>query len=320
MGPEEVILSAATKAAVEPTIKSMLRKAGLTSDSIREDFKIEGEELNILCPEDVLKQLIIFRVKKSLLNRKKKFKGKVKSVKLKSMPSLTDITSDAVKITPDGFEISYKPLESGDLYWLEVEYEIDSPRFIDDLVKKDVSLEPPKESIREYWMHAELKHLDIFKSVYKNIELKDLDFRVRVAIHQDVKTTIPKYFRDQIEVAVKWMESTNREEKLRLDKEHLRLKRRKGVPRKEVMEVLRELQDLFMPKKFRSFVDIAKDFYYHDCIRGTEFYNLPFPTWPKFMTIVSRTNLSYETPAAEGVLVYKYREFRDKIEKIFSKK
>ena len=193
-------------------------------------------------------------------NRKKKFKGNVKNVRLRTLTPYADITSEAIKITQDGFEILYKPLESGDIYWLEVEYEIDSSRFLDDLVKRDVSPEPPKENIREYWMHAELKHLDVFRSVYKNIELRDLDFFVRVAVHQDVKTAIPKYFRDQIEVAVKLIESTSRDEKLRLSMEHLRLKRKK-VPRKEVLEILKELQDLFTSRKFRSFVDVTKDFY-----------------------------------------------------------
>ncbi len=280
----------------------------------------EGEEFSILCPEGIQKHMILFRIKKGLLNRKRKFKGKVRSVRLRSLAPLTDLTNSAIRITSDGFEISYKPLESGDLYILEVEWVIDSPRFIDDLVKRDISIEPPKENVREYWMHAELKHLDIFKIAYRNIELKDLDFFVNVAVHQDVKTSIPKHFMRQIEVAVKWLESTDREEKLRLTLEHLRLKREKKLPRKEVLDFLRELQDLFMPRKFKKFVEVIKDFKYHDCMRGVEYYNLPFPTWPKFVTVVSRTDLSYEKPAAEGLLIYRYSDFRKEVEKIFSKR
>lgn len=323
MSPEGIsggiVLSSATKAFVEPTVRDMLKKAGLISEGIREDFKIEGEEFTILCPEGVQRHTIFFRINKSLLRRKKKFKGKVKSIKLKSLTPLMDITSKAVNITPEGFEISYKPLESGDLYLLEVEYEIDSHRFIDDLVKKDVSIEAPKENKKEYWMHAELKHLDIFKTTYGNIELKDLDFFVNVAVHQDVKTSIPKYFTHQIEIAVKWLESTNRDEKLRLSLEHRRLKRGKKLPKKETLEFLKELQDLFLSKNFKRFIDVMKDFNYHQCIRGVEYYNLPFPTWPKFMTVISRTNLSYEQPVSEGLLVYKYVDFRKEVEKIFSK-
>lgn len=246
MSAEGIILSAATKAAVEPTIRNMLKRAGLISKGIREDFKIEGEEFSILCPESVQKHSIFFRIKKSLLNRKKKFKGNVKNVRLRSLTPYADITNEAIKITPDGFEILYKPLESGDIYWLEVEYEIDSTRFLDDLVKRDVSPEPPKENIREYWMHAELKHLDIFRGVYKNIELRDLDFFVKVAVHQDVKTAIPKYFRDQIEVAVKLIESTNRNEKLRLSMEHLRLKREKSPKKRSIRNPKRAARFIYI--------------------------------------------------------------------------
>ena len=315
-----VVLSSATKASVEPTVRTMLKRAGIISDGIREDFRIEGEEFTILCPECIQRHTIFFRINKSLLSRKKKFRGKVRSIKLRSLTPLRDITNEAVNMTSDGFEISYRPLESGDLYILQVDYEIDSQRFIDDLVKRDVSREAPKDDKKEYWMHAELKHLDIFKTTYGNIELKDLDFFVNVAVHQDVKTSIPKYFTRLIEIAVKWQESTNREEKIRLSLEHARFKKRKKLPKKETHEFLKELQDLFVAKNFRRFIDVMKDFNYHHCIRGAEYYNLPFPTWPKFMTVISRTSLSYEQPVSEGLLVYRYSNFRKEVEKIFSKK
>lgn len=154
---------------------------------------------------------------------------------------------------------------------------------------------------------------------YKNIELRDLDFFVNVAIHQDIKTSIPKSFARQLEVLLEWSETSDREKKMRLSMEHLRLKRKRELPRKSVLEFLGELQELFMPRKFKRFIEVMKDFRYHDCLRGIEYYNLSFPTWPKFMTVISRTNLNYEYPAATGILIYKYGDFREEIERIFSK-
>lgn len=96
-----------------------------------------------------------------------------------------------------------------------------------------------------------LKHLDIFRMTYKNIELRDLDFFVNVAIHQDIKTSIPKSFARQLEVLLEWSETSDREKKMRLSMEHLRLKRKRELPRKSVLEFLGELQELFMPRKFK---------------------------------------------------------------------
>ena len=42
-----------------------------------------------------------------------------------------------------------------------------------------------------------------------------------------------------------------------------------------------------------------------------------FPTWPKNVTVVSRTDLNLEKCAAEGVLVYKKAAFLESVAKVF---
>jgi len=48
MSVEGIILSSATKAAVEPTVRDMLKRVGVVSDGIKEDFKIEGEDILVI--------------------------------------------------------------------------------------------------------------------------------------------------------------------------------------------------------------------------------------------------------------------------------
>ena len=63
---------------------------------------------------------------------------------------------------------------------------------------------------------------------------------------------------------------------------------------------------------------MTRPFRYSDCIRGKELYDaIPFPTFPKSIKIVSRTDLSLDKPANEGRLIYKKKNFQKKISKIF---
>ena len=53
-------------------------------------------------------------------------------------------------------------------------------------------------------------------------------------------------------------------------------------------------------------------------VRGGDFYEkLPFPTWPRSMKVVSRTDLNFENPTADGNLIYKKDSFAEEIGKIF---
>jgi len=62
---------------------------------------------------------------------------------------------------------------------------------------------------------------------------------------------------------------------------------------------------------------VEQDFRYHDCFRGVDYYAAPFPTWPKFMTVVTRTDLNLSKPAAEGFLEFNQKDFKTKINDIF---
>ena len=77
------------------------------------------------------------------------------------------------------------------------------------------------------------------------------------------------------------------------------------------------MQTLFLPNKFSTFVNVKEDFSYYDCERGLNFYDkLPFPTWPRTMKVVSRTDLNLNKLTATGSLLYKKDDFLDKIKKI----
>jgi hypothetical protein len=320
--PLSPIFSKTYKEIATPILRKTLEKGSKLIDKLKSDFSIEGQELTFLCPENCEKWSIVFQSKKGLLGGKKSFMlPSVRKVAVASIMPLKDVTSRCINLLPHGgFELQYKNLVDNVPYLLELEFSIENPMFIDNLVYRKVQ-EDTLQEYRRYWMQAQLKFLDILDKMFSNVRFEDLNFDVRVSTHEDVRTAVPTSFKKELEVVVKWMSETDRERKSRLSMEHLRLlrARRGGKIKhgKSVLELLQELQDIFLPKTFRTFLKVERDFYYHDCLRGADYYAAPFPTWPKFMTIITRTNLNLNKPAAEGFLDFNYHDFKNKIEDLF---
>jgi hypothetical protein len=324
-GPVEgVVFSETFKELSKPILRKTLDNGSKLINELKGDFSIEGQEVTFLCPENLEKWNIVFKSKKGLFGGKKKFLfPSVKKVSVNSLLPYKDVTSNCVNLLPEGgFELSYKNLNENTPYLLEVDFDIEDPRFIDHMVYRKVQDDAPDADKKKYWMQAQLKFTDVFEKMFSNIRLEDLDFDVRVSTHEDIHTSVPGVFRRELEVIVKWMGETDRERKRLLSQEHLALLRaRKGgkLNKKSILELLQDLQDIFLPKTFRTFLDVQKDFYYHDCLRGIDYYVAPFPTYPKFMTVITRTNLNLDKPAAEGLLEFHRKDFKSKIEDIFGK-
>jgi len=316
------LLSAAGKEIVTTTIKGMLKKSENIDKTLSEEFKILGKEMRIECPQSIQHYSVAFETKGSrILPRKKKFNfGKVRRVSLRPIMSLQPIT-DAISYTENGFEINLKKLEQGTLYLLDIDYFIEDRRFIDALVNKNVAKESLGDETYEYWMVAQLKHLDVLKLEFRFIELKDLDFSVDVSVYNEIKMKVPSIFRKQLETAVKLLSKHHggRDEQFKLLVQHQQLLRaQKEKYYGEIFEILEDIQEIFSPLTFGKFVDVQKDFYYFNCERGKDFYEtLPFPTWPKSMKVISRTDINFNRPAADGLLMFKKRNLMDEIEKIF---
>ena len=314
------VASSAGRIVAEKAIQSLIKKATSIEETTKNGFKIEGREMTILCPDRIQKYSISLTPKKTgVLPKSLKFSNGIpKRVELRQIMGLSQ-KKEAIKMTNDGFKINMKPLTSGELYILDLEYPIENPRFIESLVERTIPRDVPhksEEDTVEYEMSAQIKHVGVLKQQYCGVDLRDVDFTVNVAVHQDVKTTIPGIFHEQLETMVELSKKKGRSEKFRLMMKQMQLQQSKYGGKE--LDILHELYDCFTPQSFKQFVEIKKDFSYHDCERGSDFYDtLPFPTWPKSMKVVSRTDLNLDKPAADGVLVYQHSDFISEIEKLF---
>ncbi|CAD7768187.1 hypothetical protein FHEFKHOI_00141 [Candidatus Methanoperedenaceae archaeon GB50] len=321
-----ILVSTAGKALVEGTIRKMMKKSENIDETLGEDFKILGREMRVECPQSIQNYSVTFETKVSglhLLPKKKKFNfGKVRRVTLRPIMSLQSIP-DAISYVENGFEISLNKLERDIIYLLDIEYFIDDKKFIDSLVNRNVARESLDDETTEYWLVAQLKHLDVLKQNFGYIELKDLDFSVDVSVYNEIKMKVPSVFKKQLDIAVKILSKHHggRGEQFKLlaqlrQLQHAQKEKYYG----EIFDIIDEIQEIFSPYTFSSFVDVKKDFQYYDCERGKDFYEtLPFPTWPKSMKVISRTDVNFNRPAVDGMLIFKKKDFLKEIGKIFGK-
>jgi hypothetical protein len=225
--------------------------------------------------------------------------------------------SSAIRKYENTFELSTDKLNSpNNNVLLTFEYELDNEKFLDDLVSRDIQRDISKSGgdSDTYWISAQLKHPKVLNSNYGRLDLRDVDVGVNVAVYQDLKSAIPHSFIRNLELIRDWIRTKDRTQKFRLGYAHLMGSSRTFAGNED--NIIEEAQKLFLPHNFRSFVDVSNPFRYSDAIRGADFYDLPFSTFPKSMRVVARTNLNLNTPAADGNLIYKKKDLKDQIHEI----
>jgi len=276
--------------------------------------------MTIVCPEGKQKYSMLIIPKGSISAPKSKIFTNCRPVRveLKQMMGFEEVPK-AIQMLDDGFKINVDLLSSGETYILEVENKIEDPRFLDRLVDRNKPRDIPHntdEEIKTYEISAQLKFLDVLKREFGAIKLRDLEMNVDVAVYQDVNTSIPKVFRDQLETLVKISKSKDKSKAHRLMMRYLQLQQNEYGGNS--FDILRDLQDVFDPFRFQKYVGVKKDFHYRDCRRGAMCYDSTLmPNWPKLMTVISRTDLSLNKPAADGIVEYNYATFKTDIKDLF---
>ena len=312
-----LIVGSTAKPIIQKAIDKLTRRASKIEQSVIETFRIDGREMTVLCPESIQKySLSIVSKQNSFFHNKARFElGRVKRATIRSLVGLEPI--NAINILENGFEIDLKKLKLGERYMLDVEYAIDDPNFLESLVNREVVDEIPHENSTDYWMVAQLKHLEALKSEYGRIDLRDVDFNVDVGVHQDVNTKIPEGFKEQIETIAQLTKKKGRDEKFKLYYKLLAIQNRPQGGRE--FEVLGNIAELFSPLTFKKFVKVSQDFHYHYCEKGSHVYDYSLVSWPKFMKVTARTDIGLDRPASKGTLTYKKFDFMAEIERLFGK-
>ena len=311
------IIDIAGKTLAQEGIKETANLLFLLSNVLKDHYKILSQEVILNCGQQTQEISIAIEVKKgSIFQSKIRFPfGKPARVDLRPLRTMSGKNNAVVK-TLQGFELNTKEMAGDDLFLLNITYQGLDKNFEDALVRKDSPKETPKGSESEYWLHAELKHPSLLKEKYAMLDLRDITFDVNVDVSRDIKMVIPTAFKEELNSAVALLQETNPHEILKVGRRHINAKRGRSS-KENVLRILSDMQTLFLPNKFSTFVSVEKDFSYYNCERGLNFYEkFPFPTWPRMMKVVTRTDLNLNKLTATGSLLYKKDDFLGKIKKI----
>lgn len=303
-------ISAATK------IIEVAEKIAKVLDKIRV-LKKEGQGIYIKVPERICQYDAIVKVQQSgFLSKNIDFPlPEVDRVIGTCMPSLSSL-ENAIYRTLEGFSLSIEGIPDGtDFILMQFQYKIPSSSFISNLVEMSVSAEPFEYSDRdEYWMHAQLKFPQILQKAYSHLRLQDVNLNVDVAVDNEISTAVPKYVIRGLRTIRRLLSESDRSKAHTLLMQHIQSRRRIGI---DIYDLIYQISSIFMAERFKSFVDITPPFRYFDARQGADFYDFPGQVLPKAITVVSRTDLSLQVPAAEGKVIYKKTNLRDELNKIF---
>jgi hypothetical protein len=288
--------------------------------------KILNQEATINVPESMVDYSIAVSIPQNLRSIRKSIEITAPSIVRVSASSLYPVPQTVRqatrKVQYDDGRISYVlfpellPPET-ELISFNVCYRIDDASLVDDIVERTIAHEPSGVDKNEYWMHAQLKHPKILESRYGRFDLRDVDVTVDVGVHNELKTNIPASFVRRLKTFFEIMSETDpRRQFLAIPR--LRKLAIEGTAGSE-FKILVDLESLFYPTEFKRFIDILEDFRYSECYKGKEYFELPIEIIPKKVCVISRTDLTLEKPAAEGILIYKRNMFIDEIKSIIEK-
>lgn len=294
----------------------IVEKIGGILASLKRDVSKESEELSLRLPEHLGEYSVLLKIRSGPWGGKIHFPiPNMSRVQARSLPAFQP--EDASILREDGgFTFDPGKLSKGvERVLLRFDFEIEERNVLENIVRLDSEIDPlgsASSDVDKYWMTAQLKSPLGLRKMYSRLELLGVNFRVDVGVHQEIKA-IPREVKGIIERSAEFGGTTDRNKLTQLVMDQ----RRSARFASRFREDFRELAQLFLPTRFRRYIAIEQPFRYYNCEPGMELFETSFVPLPKFMTVISRTNLSLDEPAKEGFLLYKKKEVRDEIKRIF---
>src|SRR6266516_1338605 len=294
----------------------IVEKIGKILDTLKRSATKESEVLSLRLPDHTGEYSVVLRVKSGYYGGKIAFS--IPNIIRLQAVCLPAFRREEAAVSREGDTFLFDPgkLSTGaETVLLKFLFQIEERTVFENLVKLNSQLDPlgsDSSAEDKYWLTAQIKFPASLQKIYRSLEVLGVDFRVDVGVNQQIKT-VPSEIRAIIERPDVFSGTADREKLLRLVGEQ----RRAAKFASRFREDFRELALLFMPTRFSRYIVVQQPFRYTECEPGLELFESSFAPLPKFMTITSRTDLSLEEPAKEGVLVYKKKEVKDEIQRIF---
>ncbi|WP_135609679.1 hypothetical protein [Methanococcoides sp. AM1] len=244
-------------------------------------------------------------------------KSKVYDIKTTGFSPFPEVIKDNVYEKEDRCIIDLKPALKFDLFSVEISYRMDDS-FLKSLVNTRSSPEPLTDKVK-YELSAQLKNPEGLRMAFSEIDIEEFPMTARVHVADRINTNVPDYVKEMVKLESEILNDRNphswvKEKQLKHRKVQLQRKLGKG----DLLDKVQDLSSLLTPNNFMNYVQIMDDFKLSECERGSEFFRaLGSCQLPKFMNVVSRTDLSLEKPASRGTMTYDSKKFGEEIINLF---
>lgn len=214
--------------------------------------------------------------------------------------------------------IDLNPAMKFDFFSIEVGLKMDS-EYVKNLVRARAPVETFEDRIH-YHLSAQLKNPESLQLGFSDIEIEEFPVTARVHLTERINTHVPEYIKELVKVNSEMFDDRNPHrtpiEIKVLDRKRVKLLRKLGKATLE--QKIQELAQLLTDTHFTSYLSTKEDFRLDRCERSVELFRaIGMFQLPKFMNVVSRTDLNLKKPAAKGDLIYHSKKFEEEIERIF---
>lgn len=282
--------------------------------------KLEHPELRLRCPQGTMEYSSGLHVEPHLLSANKLRLSIPRPLRIRvyGLQPYAPI-SDAVIVEEHQVVIDGKALKNfGEEFRVDIEYKLEGKEALAGLVytssPPEAIPEPDSEENQRYWLHAELKTVEVLRKVYDVVSVEGTEVAVDVTLREDIKHALSPDVRFEIMMQAN-LSSPDRN----VQAKAIAFRRRHPVPkfRGDLFRLTQEAQELFQPSKFQRFLELEGPYRYDHCAKGPGLANLYLPLYiPDMMTVYSATDLTLKDPASHGKLHYKKSSLMKRLKRI----
>ncbi|WFN37462.1 hypothetical protein L1994_03485 [Methanomicrobium antiquum] len=203
--------------------------------------------------------------------------------------------------------IDLNPALEADFFSFDLSYRID-PDYSRQLVKSRSPAELIKGKVK-YDLTAQLKNPKSLQMGLSEVDIENFPVTARIHINEKINSQIPEYIKRLTELEFSddrnphnfKIEIKNKQEIARL---------RKKLGNEKLEDKINNLSHLLSERNFINYINMDGEFKLNGCERGSDFFKA-FGRYqlPKYMNVVSLTDLSLEKMAAKGTLIYDSKSF-----------
>ena len=206
-----------------------------------------------------------------------------------------------------------KHLPSSEKYFVILKGQV-SQTALDQIVRVFCPEDPQRsDEMDKYWINSAIKDMSILEKIYSELSIERVSTCVKVGVQRSFSSSIPRSVRNWLEARARAdaaMDSTDRQ---RFFKEWVRYRAaRRRVGQIAVPEVMGAVRKIFTPEVFVIFIQVDQP-YRLEGITHLGHYGMI----PDSIGVDVQTDLNFRIPAAQGNLIFRKRDFSQRVGKEF---